>query len=160
MNDTYNRGGGGAPQYPGATTITEIHDEGPRWRAIVTLALGAVFLSALTLAALVLIGSLGLRERAALAISENAMVSEITRPYKIVFWALVWIGSASVVFAAALSLSTILFARAYLAVTEARAAHLALRSPPLITQPARSIRLQAGADQPLVRKDNRNEYSK
>lgn len=148
-----------APQYPGATTITEIHDSGPKWRAIIALTLGAVFLSALTLAALTLIGSLGIRERAALAIADNAAVTAIVQPYKVIFWALVWIGGASVAFAATVSLSTILFARAWIAVTDARSAHLALRSPPLITQPARSVELRAGQGSLPVRKD-RHEYSK
>ena len=155
MNNRNKWGG----EVVGPTTITEIHDSGPKWRAIVALTLGAVFLSALTIAALTLIGSLGLRERAALAVSENAVVSEITRPYKVVFWALVWIGGGSVVFAGAVSIMTILFARAWIAFTDARLAHLALRSPPLITQPARSFTLRAGQGHFPTKGKDQHEYN-
>lgn len=154
MNDTFQRGRGGP------TTITEIHDSGPKWRAIVVICLGAALLLAVVITALVSVSALGLRERAALAIADNAAVTKTVQPYKTAFWLALWLGGAAVAAAGSVSLSVIFLARAWIALTDARAAHFALRTPPLITQPARSVHLQAGADRPLVRKDNHREYSK
>ena len=79
------------------TTITEIHDDGPKWRAVVVLIAGLVVALAVVISIWLFFVYLRLDERAALAISEIRQVNEVTRSYRPVFWIVFWLALVLVV---------------------------------------------------------------
>ena len=93
--------------------ITEIHDDGPKWRAIVVLIAGLVLALAVVISVWLFFVYLRLDERAALAISEIRQVNEVTRSYKVMFWIVFWLALALVVSVSALSISVVFTVRAY-----------------------------------------------
>ena len=95
------------------TTITEIHDDGPKWRAVAVLIAGLVVALAVVISVWLFFVYLRLDERAALAISEIRQVNEVTRSYKVMFWIVFWLALALVVSVSALSISVVFTARAY-----------------------------------------------
>jgi len=101
------------PHSRNSYSITEIHDDGPKWRSVAVLVFACVLLVALVAGVLIFANWLQLDQRAALAISEARQVAEATREYKVMFWIVFWLALALIVSAGALSVSVVFTVRAY-----------------------------------------------
>lgn len=125
----------------GGVLTTEIIDDGPKWRAIILLVLGASLLLALSIIVIYYVSRLPIENGAAIALREKQIINDSLRPYKIFLWQVIFISIAAATLAvpvAAWAFTIAYIVKSYDLITKRNIQPVSYK-PQISTQPAEKL---------------------